>query len=172
MRHAFARLLAILSITSTIATASEAHAAQPEPTGEVLLTISGDIDKSNGDGGARFDRAMLEALPAVTFRTSTIWTEGVSEFTGVSLHDLMSAVGVTEGKLAATAINDYAVEIPLSDATENGPIVAYEMNGAPMSVRSKGPLWIVYPFDSNPKYQTEVIYSRSIWQLDRIVVSR
>ena len=39
-----------------------------------------------------------------------------------------------------------------------------------MSVREKGPLWVIYPFDSDPEYQTEVIYSRSIWQLDRIVV--
>ena len=39
-----------------------------------------------------------------------------------------------------------------------------------MSLRDKGPLWIVYPFDSNPSYSTEVTYARSIWQLDRIEV--
>ena len=70
--------------------------------------------------------------------------------------------------MKATAINDYAVEIPVSDAVVGGPIVAYFLNGEPMSVRDKGPLWIVYPFDADPHYQTEVIYSRSIWQLDRI----
>ena len=77
---------------------------------------------------------------------------------------------MTEGTLKATAINDYAVEIPVEDAVEGGPIIAFMRNGAPMSVRDKGPLWIVYPYDSDPAYQTEVIYSRSIWQLDRIEV--
>jgi hypothetical protein len=51
-----------------------------------------------------------------------------------------------------------------------GPIVAFARNGAPMPLRDKGPLWIVYPYDSNPDYQSELIYSRSIWQLDRIEV--
>ena len=39
-----------------------------------------------------------------------------------------------------------------------------------MTVRDKGPFWIIYPFDSNPDYQSEVIYSRSIWQLNRLEV--
>ena len=49
-------------------------------------------------------------------------------------------------------------------------VEGYLRNGEPMSVRDKGPLWVVYNFDSNPEFQTEVMYSRSIWQLDRIVV--
>jgi hypothetical protein len=49
-------------------------------------------------------------------------------------------------------------------------MIAFRMNGAPMSVRDKGPLWIVYPYDSDPRFQTEIIYSRSIWQLDRLEV--
>jgi hypothetical protein len=48
--------------------------------------------------------------------------------------------------------------------------VAYLRNGAEMSMRDKGPLWIVYPYDAKPDYQSELIYSRSIWQLDRIEV--
>ncbi|RYH00603.1 oxidoreductase, partial [Salipiger sp. IMCC34102] len=40
-----------------------------------------------------------------------------------------------------------------------------------MQVRDKGPLWIVYPYDDTPEYRSEVIYSRSIWQLDRIEVA-
>jgi hypothetical protein len=38
-----------------------------------------------------------------------------------------------------------------------------------MSVRDKGPLWVIYPYDSDD-YRSEVIYSRSIWQLDRLEV--
>lgn len=86
------------------------------------------------------------------------------------LATLLKAVGADGAMLRASAINDYAVEIPVEDAVEGGPIVAYLLNGEPMSVRDKGPLWIVYPFDSAPEYQTEQVYSRSIWQLDRIEV--
>jgi len=117
-----------------------------------------------------FDRAALEALGTETVETTTIWTEGTQVFEGVSLARLAQEIGAQEGRFLATAINDYTVEIPQSDAVENGPILAMTINGNEMSVRDKGPLWVIYPYDANAGYRTEVIYSRSIWQLDRIEV--
>lgn len=140
------------------------------PTGDVILTVSGPLTTTNVDGTAQFDLEMLEALDATTFETTTIWTEGEHSFTGVSLDLLADKLGLEGETLRATAINDYAVDVPLSDAVEGGPIVAYRMDGDTMSVRDKGPLWIVYPYDSDADYRTEVVYSRSIWQLDRIEV--
>lgn len=139
-----------------------------QPTDDVVLTVSGAVDKINMDGTAQFDLEMLEALEKTTIETTTIWTEGRQTFEGVSLAALVVELGITGGTLRATAINDYTVEVPLTDAVEGGPIVAYRLNGQTMSVRDKGPLWIVYPYDEKAKYRTEVIYSRSIWQLDRI----
>jgi hypothetical protein len=94
----------------------------------------------------------------------------VSEFTGVSLATLLETVGATGETLRAVALNDYAVEIPAGDAVAGGPILAYEMDGAAMSVRDKGPLWIVYPYDLSAEYRTEVVYARSIWQLSEVEV--
>lgn len=140
----------------------------PMPEGDVLLTVTGAIKNTNAGEAAIFDRAMLEALPTVTIRTHTIWTEGLQTFTGVPLVDLAEAVGTDAEKLRATAVNDYAVTIPGEDWVEGGPIIAYLNNGAPMRLRDKGPLWVIYPYDSKAAYQSEVAYSRSIWQLDRI----
>jgi hypothetical protein len=53
---------------------------------------------------------------------------------------------------------------------EDAALIAYAMDGKEMSVRYKGPLWIVYPYDSNANYRTEITYARSVWQLDRIDV--
>ena len=131
---------------------------------ETLLTVTFDGKTQT------FDRAALEAFDLEVIETTTIWTNGAQTFEGVSLAAITDAIGAEEGKLLATAINDYTVEIPLSDAVENGPIIAMKLNGEEMSVRDKGPLWIVYPYDANTDYRTEVIYSRSIWQLDRIEV--
>lgn len=77
-------------------------------------------------------------------------------------------MGASGDTIRAVALNDYAVSIPTADAVEGGPIVAYARNGEEMSIRDKGPLWIIYPFDDNETYKTEEYYSRSIWQLDRI----
>ncbi|NNE87652.1 MAG: molybdopterin-dependent oxidoreductase [Silicimonas sp.] len=130
--------------------------------GDALLTFT------HAGQATEFDMEALVALGAQEVSTTTIWTEGVQTFTGVPLNVFLEEVGVTEGTLKATAINDYAVEVPVEDAVPGGPIIAYLSNGESMSLREKGPLWIIYPYDSDPKYQTEVIYSRSIWQLDRI----
>lgn len=142
----------------------------PPPAGEVLLTVTGEIANTNEGAAAMFDRAMLEALGPVTITTTTPWTEGPQSFTGVPLVALTEAVGAGGDVLQATAINDYAVAIPREDWVEGGPIIAYLNNGAPMSVRDKGPLWIVYPFDDRAEYRSEVSFSRSIWQLNRLVV--
>ncbi len=137
------------------------------PVGDVILTVSGAIKTTNVENTAQFDLAMLEALDGQTVETSTIWTDGTQTFKGVPLKKLIDYLGVQGDVLRATAINDYAIDIPVSDGVE-GALLAYQLNGQPMSVRDKGPLWIIYPYDADPKYRTEVIYSRSIWQLDRI----
>ena len=148
-----------------------AFAAEKDaPSGDVILTVRGLIENTNDGDRMTFDRAMLEKMPVTSFKTSTNWTEGEHEFTGVLLSDLLAAVNATGAKLRATALNDYTVEIPVSDARKGGPIVAYAIDGKAMSVRDKGPLWIVYPYDSSAEYRSETIYSRSIWQLDRIEV--
>lgn len=158
-------LLAVVLLPSTALSDSI-----PSPSGPVILTVSGDIAHMNGEGTAQFDLQMLAAMPVTTFQTTTIWTEGAQEFTGVELRVLADKLGIQGENLIASAINDYHVEIPMSDAKDGGPILAYMRNGAEMSIRNKGPLWIVYPYDSNVAYRTETIYSRSIWQLDRIKV--
>ncbi len=138
------------------------------PKGEVILSATGQISQTNVDGAANFDLEMLKAMEPVSITTSTIWTGGVHTFTGVPLKRLVDTLGITARTLRMTAINDYMVEVPVADAVEGGPILAYAMDGAAMTVRDKGPLWLIYPFDSEPSYQTEVYYSRSIWQLNRI----
>ncbi len=140
----------------------------PEPEGPIVLTISGDIGVTNVENALVFDRKNLMALQATTFETSTIWTEGIRSFTGVTLHTLADLLGLQNGHFFASAINDYSVEIPVSDAVEGGPIIAYSIDGKEMSLRDKGPLWVIYPYDSNSDFRSEVVYSRSIWQLDRL----
>jgi hypothetical protein len=141
------------------------------PTGEVILTIDGEIGRTNSPAGADFDMAMLEAMPRTTVQTRTPWTEGVAKFEGVLLSDLLALVEAKGDTIMAVALNDYAVPVPAADA-DTGAIVAYRMNGEYMPVRMKGPLWIIYPFDARPELKSETVYARSAWQLRRMTLSR
>lgn len=170
MMNCSVRSLSVLVLGGLLSAPVGAEELLP-PKGEIILTVTGDIAATNEGDSAVFDQEMLSGLGEVSFATTTPWTEGPQEFTGVPLQALVEALGVTSGTIRATAINDYAIEVPVTDAVQGGPILAYLQNGTPMSVRDKGPLWLVYPYDLNQDYQTEVIFSRSIWQLVRLDVA-
>lgn len=156
-------LLGLLLVTGA------AWALDP-PKQRPVLTVTGNIQHTNRDGRALFDMAMLEALPQSTFTTMTPWEKEPITFSGPLLRDVLAAVGAQGKELRAVALNDYRVAIPASDSTQFGVIVATRIAGKPISVRAKGPLFIVYPFDSDRKLQTNAYYERSIWQLTALEV--
>jgi hypothetical protein len=49
-------------------------------------------------------------------------------------------------------------------------LLARLLDDRPMAVRDKGPLFIIYPFDSEPALRNAVFYSRSAWQLKSLEV--
>ena len=174
LQMAFLKVRTVVASLMMSAAVAFHFSAQAEdlaaPAGDVMLTVSGDIEMTNIGAIAAFDQEMLAALPNLTISTTTIWTEGINEYTGVALKDFLAFLGVEDGTLRATAINDYAIEFPVADGLEDGPLLAYLRNGETMSVRDKGPVWLIFPFDDEPKFQNEEYYSRSIWQLDRIEI--
>jgi len=135
------------------------------PKGKVVLTVSGKVGAPNRGDKAVFDMAMLEALPQKTFTTMTPWEKAPVKFSGPLLRDVLAAVKARGNTLKAVALNDYRITIPLEDAAKFDVVVAHRMNDQPIPVRTKGPLFVVYPFDNNPALQNTVYYERSIWQL-------
>jgi len=89
---------------------------------------------------------------------------------GPSLHTILDAAGAEPARLRIYAINDYNVEFPAEKITETTPILANRIDGESFSVRQKGPLWVIFPFDQNPEFQSEEIFALSVWQVKRIDV--
>ncbi len=135
------------------------------PTGKVVLTVSGTVQNRNAPEGASFDMPMLEKLPQHSFSTKTPWYPQARKFTGVRLRDVLAAAGARGTVINAVALNDYRVEIPGEDAARTEVIVAYLLDDKPMTVRERGPLFVIYPFDDNPDLRNAVYFSRAIWQL-------
>ena len=114
------------------------------------------------------DRAALEALPQVSFDTTTIWTEGRIAFRGPRLRDVLAKAGITEGRILLKALNDYEVEMGLEELGEDWPIIATRQNGLPFDVRDQGPLWLVYPYDDKIEISPERVHTLSVWQLVQV----
>lgn len=144
--------------------------AEDAVSGPALLTVSGRISNPNQGDLLVLDEAALAALPQVTVTTETPWTEGPTVFEGVSLAAILERAGADGTIIHAIALNDYAVDIPATDATDHRIIVARRMNGAPMRVRDHGPLWIIYPLSAESGYRTEETHSKMIWQLNRLEI--
>lgn len=160
------RFLGIAAAAVVAAGAALPVSALDVPTGKVVLTVSGTLADPNDGGAASFDLALLQTLPRQSFSTRTPWYPKPRKFTGVPLRDLLAAVGAPPGAtLRAVALNDYRVEIPADDVSRRGAMLAYLLDDKPMSVREKGPLVVIYPFDDMPELRTAVHYSRAIWQL-------
>ena len=104
-----------------------------------MLEVSGKITVTNDGDKAAFELAMLEAVGISKTKTSTAWTEGQPQFEGVMLKTLLERLGATGDTIEAVALNDYKVQIPVSDFIRYPVILAYRMNGEQLKVREKGP---------------------------------
>lgn len=150
--------------------ASAATDTLPQPTGPVILTVDGKISRTNGPGVARFDRSMLEMLGMTTLKTLTSWTEGEVAFEGVPAKRLMESVGATGTHVSALALNDYKADIPISDFDLYHVMLALKQDGTTLTVRDKGPIWIVYEAKSSDVSERADVRMRMVWQLSRLTV--
>ena len=172
MPHAFGRrVFSALAIGTAVSCGVQAIEALPAPQGRTILSVSGLISNFNNEGAAEFDRAMLEAMGMEDFETTTPWYEGRVRFEGIRMTKLMASVGATGRNVTAVALNNYSTDIPIADFERYGTLLALKRNGAYMPVRDKGPLFIVYPYDSAPELKSPQFYTRSAWQVAKLIVS-
>ena len=115
--------------------------------------------------------AEIEAFGVTGLVTHTPWTNGPQHFAGVTLERLITVLDARGTTLRATALNDYMVSMPVADAIADGAFLATRVGGAPMPVRARGPLWIVFPWSARPQLETAVSRQRSIWQIRRIEIA-
>jgi hypothetical protein len=144
------------------------HASCPEEDSTASLTLT-----SGGEVISTLSLEDLDSLPQHSFQTTTQWTEGPPiEFTGPTLSSLLERLGVAvpDTPVRLVAANRYSVVLPVEVLEADAPIVATRRNGCTFGVRDLGPLWVVFPYDADPKYRTEEIYSTSIWQLMEVEI--
>jgi hypothetical protein len=161
----------VVALLSLLSLAAPALAGElPRPKDAVILTVTGKVVHSNGPDGASFDAAMLQGLPGRTTIASTPWYPKKTSFEGPLGAALLDAVGANGTMLRVTALNDYVVEIPVSDFRAWPVILATKIEGIPISVREKGPIFVIYPFDEKPELYNELYFGRSAWQVKTIEV--
>lgn len=119
----------------------------------------------------QYDYETLGQMGLTTVRTENDYVDSVTSFSGPLLRDILLALNVDASEtLTMRALNDFTVTVPAKDAYEYPVILALTQNGDRMSVREKGPIWLIYPMSDHPELQDDVYNSRLIWQLATIEV--
>jgi hypothetical protein len=144
----------------------------PAPTGDVVLTVSGDIAKANAGSTVRLDLATVEQMGLVKYTVLDPWLDASHEFTGVLLSDFLDTIGVSAASahLHFVAIDDYEVEISVADVRKWPVLLATKMDGQPMSIADKGPMRVVFPYDQYPEIDRLAYKDLWIWSLESLEV--
>jgi hypothetical protein len=150
---------------------SQLHAKEPVASDKVLEIFQQPADKTQAAKLLRvFDLVSLKQLPQQTFTTHTPWYKKPVTFTGPLLRDVLNASKVKGTTITAVALDEYKAKLPFSDAEKFDLILAHSLDGKQMGPKNKGPLFVVYPYDSRKELQSVLYYQRSVWQLKGLII--
>lgn len=142
----------------------------PQPEGPDILSITGNIQNTQDGKTARLDLAQLEALKSNTFTLQTRWSDSIHSYHGPLLSAVLDYVGAKGNHFRLTALNDYSIEFERDYMDKYEPILALSEDGKRLSVREKGPLWLILPHHKFPELNGERDTGRMIWQLTQIEI--
>lgn len=128
----------------------------PAPTGEVLLTVKGNIEVSNVGDEYQFDLDMLKK-EGKDLQTSDPWLESEFTYTGLPLSQLVKMVKPGDGTttLKFVAPDDYTVEVKIADCKGTDILLAYAADGADLLPDLGGPLKLVFAESLSDIYPPE-----------------
>ena len=142
-------ILNALALAAILVTGAPSNAQTVTADADPVILI---VDGKTADGKpVSFTLTQIEAMGAAKIKTHTPWHDGAVTFEGVPVSDLMAKVGAKGDTIDVLALDKYDVEIPLADLRKYNAVMAYKLNGKIMSVADKGPLFVVYPYDSGSR---------------------
>jgi hypothetical protein len=133
--------------------------------GDIILTV-----KDSSGASINYDLAALEALVSTTLDTHTSWTDGPQRFTGVRASVLLAALGTRGATVRSLTLNNYETSMSVKEITDYPVIIAYKRNGEYMSIRNKGPLWVIFPLKDFPELDGLETDQKMAWNLRQLIV--
>lgn len=138
----------------------------PATAGDTILAVTGNVT----GGEINLTLAQIEAMGSASIVTTTPWHDGLTTFEGVPMVRFLEAVEAHGTTAYVQALNDFSVDIPLSDLTRFGAIMAFKTDGEYMDIADLGPLFIVFPYDDVEEVRNALFYARSVWQIHAIKI--
>ena len=114
----------------------------------------------------------LDELPQHSVTTASPYFEGQIRFSGPLLEDvlvqLIDKEFESQDPVTLRALNDYFVETTFGVLSDAKAIIATRKEGTRLSIRDRGPFWIMLPLSDRPELDSEQYHRLLVWQLSRI----
>ncbi|EFO29109.1 oxidoreductase molybdopterin binding subunit [Roseibium sp. TrichSKD4] len=140
--------------------------ATPAKASEPLFTLTPNSGTSVG-----VTDSDLTEIGSTEIKTHLVGeSEDIATVRGVLFSKLLDHFNVSADRMLVTGLDGYSAEIPVEELQNYPVLIAIEINGDRLSVRSKGPSWVVYPFTDYPEIHDQLREARSVWQIADISV--
>ena len=160
--------LAVLAILGMWISAA-AHAQDiwrgGEFRGSVILTVTGNVSAPTRgvtteevdkffvysgiafESASQFDYSRLSTLPQQNIKADFPMgnQDHIHTFTGPLLIDVIRAAGATGETVTLTALDGYAIEVPMVELVEKGAVLSLKRDGIPYGIGDFGPAHLVFP---------------------------
>lgn len=144
----------------------------PAPTGEVVLTVNGNISQKNADNALQFDLATLENIGLVEYKVDDPFVKKTILYTGVLMSQILKVAGASSDAttITLTALDDYSVDMQIADAVKWPILVALKADGEYMPIDENGPLINIIPYNDFPEIDHLTYDAMWVWSLSAITV--
>ena len=141
----------------------------PAPIGDVILTVTGKIGTTNSDNAIKMDLATIESVGLVDYKVLDPFQKKDTVFQGPLMGSLLDLWQVSKDatKLHIVALNDYVVDVPMSEVRKYPTVFALKQDGQYMPVSTRGPAMLVFPYNDFQFDQT-VFNDYWAWQIKSI----
>ncbi len=138
---------------------------------DALFTISG-VNSKGEKIEIGLTRELATEIGLSKIHTKVLFQgEAKHSVIGVTIGTVLKKYDLVGNNLHITALDGYAIDAPRADYDTYPAMFALEIDGKPLSVRERGPSWIIYPVSDFVELDNPVFEARSVWQLASVVVN-
>lgn len=133
---------------------------------KVLLNVYSVSESTN----KQYTLTQLLQLPQHDIDTKLPWTSENNIYTGPYLADVLQAAQVKGQWLRFDALDYYNVSLNYQSIKKFNPILALKQDGKLLTIRTKGPIWLILPVNQHTELNAAIYNDYMIWHLVKIAV--
>jgi hypothetical protein len=119
---------------------------------------------------AQFTLEQLLQLPQHEIRTNLPWADTAHTYKGPYLEDVLALANVSGHWITMYALDRYQIDYNFDRIKKYKPILALTVDRKRLTIRTKGPIWVILPMDDYAELDAAVYHDYMVWQLVKINV--